>query len=232
VRRAGGKPDHTGKRAKAHISSPGGARRRPRQERARFTADAIRRAAAEVIDEVGWARASTNRIAERAGVSIGSLYQYYADKEAILAALVDAHRQAVHAVVGAALVRLGDPAVPIDETLRGLFRALMQLHRQDPVLTRVLSNEVPHQHGGKDEGERSVAWIERILAQRPEVTVRNREAAAYVLATSVEALTRWMAHEAPAKLDTDTLIEETVAMLFGYLTGGADTGGRPGRRHR
>ena len=66
-------------------------RRRPRQARAQATVDAIIQATARVLIEDGYDRASTNRIAQAAGVSIGSLYQYFPSKEALVAALVEEH---------------------------------------------------------------------------------------------------------------------------------------------
>ena len=208
-------------RVKAHISTRPPTRRRPLQERARFTVAAILEAAAEVIDEVGWAHASTNRIADRAGVSIGSLYQYFANKEAILATLMEEHRKEVHVVVGLALHRLEDPAVPISDALRGLFDELVQLHREDPVLTRVLATEVPHYLGDNDHGAKSehlVRWLQRLLEERKDVRVEDAAAAAGVMAISIEALTRWLVHEAPEDLNTDQTVDEMVTMFSSYLT--------------
>jgi AcrR family transcriptional regulator len=182
----------------------------------------ILEAAVAVIDEVGWSRASTNRIAERAGVSIGSLYQYFADKEAILASLVEQHQRDVHRVVAAALDRLEDPRVAIDEGLRSVFEGLVALHRATPVLTRVLSTGVPHQHGPKDHAAETAGFVRRLealLRQRDDVQVRDPALAAQVLATTSEALTRWLVHEVPPDLDVEALVDEIVTMLSGYLVG-------------
>ncbi len=209
------------KRAKTHISDARSSRRKPFQERARFTVAAILQSAAEVIDEVGWAHASTNRIAERAGVSIGSLYQYFANKEEILATLMEEHRKEVHVVVGLALDRLEDPSVPIDDAFRSLFADLITMHRDDPVLTRVLATEVPLQHGGSHHGAKSdhlVRWLQRVLEQRPDVQTRDTVAAAHVVATSIEALTRWLVHEAPDSVEPKAVVEEMVTMFSGYLS--------------
>ena len=76
-------------------------RKRPRQERSRFTVEAILIATERVLAEHGVQGATTNRIAEVAGVSIGSLYQYFPNKDAILVELVEDQRvERVHAVVG------------------------------------------------------------------------------------------------------------------------------------
>ena len=70
-------------------------RRKPAQDRAKFTHDAILTAAAHVLEDEGEASFTTNKIAERAGVSIGSLYQYFPHKEAILVALAEREEQAL-----------------------------------------------------------------------------------------------------------------------------------------
>jgi AcrR family transcriptional regulator len=67
------------------------ARKRPRQARSRETVDVILRAAAQVFATRGYAATTTNHIATRAGVSIGSLYEYFPSKDALLVALMEAH---------------------------------------------------------------------------------------------------------------------------------------------
>ena len=64
-------------------------RRTPRQGRAQATVDAVVEATARILVEDGYGPLSTNRIAKRAGVGIGTLYQYFPDKEAIVEALID-----------------------------------------------------------------------------------------------------------------------------------------------
>jgi AcrR family transcriptional regulator len=64
------------------------ARKQPRQRRSADTVAVILEAAARILDEHGFVRFNTNAVAERAGVSIGSLYQYFPSKQALLAALV------------------------------------------------------------------------------------------------------------------------------------------------
>lgn len=197
-------------------------RRRPRQERARFTVEAILEAAAVVIDEIGWTRASTNRIAERAGVSIGSLYQYFPNKEAILARLFEQHRREVNEVVREALVVLGQLELPLEAVLRKLFEDLVGLHRRDPVLARVLSTGVPLNSpgvSGSGDPDNDHRELVKLLARRPELRVNNITEAARVLEISVEALTRWMVHQAPPDTDLDAVVDESVAMLAGYLCG-------------
>ena len=63
------------------------------QDRSRATVDALVEATARILIREGFDKASTNRIAEVAGVSVGSLYQYFPSKEALVAALIDRHNQ-------------------------------------------------------------------------------------------------------------------------------------------
>ena len=208
---------------KAHVfvaSTDVEPRRRPKQERARLTVAAILEAAAKVIDDVGWAQASTNRIAERAGVSIGSLYQYFPNKEAILVGLFAKHHREVHAAVEDTMVALGDPRVPIQDVLRKLFDDLIALHRRDPVVARVLSTEVPLRPVADQQAARpghDQEALMQLLSRRTDVRVNDLAAAARILEVTVEALTRWMMHEAPPTTDLQALVDESVAMLAGYL---------------
>jgi AcrR family transcriptional regulator len=184
------------------------------------TVQAILQAAAELFCDLGYDRSSTNRIAERAGVSIGSLYQYFSDKEAILAALLDEHQRAVHAVVAEALIELDDPSVSLQDGLESLLRRLVEFHAADPELTRVLSEEVPHLARGApdvDEVDHYVDRVAEMLSRRSEVSARNLEVSATLLVTTIEAMTRWLAHGAPPEMDTAAYIREVVKMLVGYL---------------
>src|ERR1041384_4380995 len=94
----------------SHWRSTGMARRpltNPRkqasQERSRATVDALVEATARILVREVFDKASTNRIAEAAGVSIGSLYQYYPSKEALVAAVIERHNRDLMQIVRAAL---------------------------------------------------------------------------------------------------------------------------------
>src|SRR5881394_3122602 len=93
-------------------------RKLPRQERARATIDALLTATAHVLVKEGFDRASTNRIAEAAGVSVGSLYQYFPSKEALVAALVERHTDLMSAEISSAFERVAK--LPLAEAAREL----------------------------------------------------------------------------------------------------------------
>src|SRR5438445_2470695 len=81
-------------------------RKNASQERSRATVDALVEATARILVKEGFDKASTNRIAEVAGVSVGSLYQYYPGKEALVAAVIERHNQQIMQVVGGTLAEI------------------------------------------------------------------------------------------------------------------------------
>jgi AcrR family transcriptional regulator len=95
-------------------------RRRPRQARSRATWEAILEAASQILERRGPAALTTNAVAERAGVSIGTLYQYFADKRAILVAAAQRELSAGAAGDGRRQRALIEALLAMLETLGGL----------------------------------------------------------------------------------------------------------------
>jgi AcrR family transcriptional regulator len=98
-------------------------RKAPRQQRATQTVDAILEAAAQILQSDGDERLTTNHIAERAGCSIGTLYQYFPDKDAIIAAIAERERQKILAAIIKALQDV-EPR-DADAVVRGIIRTLV-----------------------------------------------------------------------------------------------------------
>jgi AcrR family transcriptional regulator len=183
--------------------------------------DAILQAAAAVFAELGYARSTTNKIADRAGVSVGSLYQYFPGKDSLIAALLEQHHAEVHDVVSAALARLADPAWTLEAAFRSLVTDLVALHRRDPALTRALSaavlRESPAAEAKPHAGGDPAGAVAAVLASRPDVRSGNPVAMARVVGQATEHLTRWLVHDAPDGDDPDALAEEVVQVLVRYL---------------
>ena len=108
-------------------------RKRPRQRRSKATVEAILEATARVLVEEGIDRASTNRIAEIAGVSIGSLYQYFPSKDALVMALLERHCERMLGLLLRASVDLAD--APLEDAVRTYVRAVIDAHALEPKLT-------------------------------------------------------------------------------------------------
>jgi AcrR family transcriptional regulator len=111
-------------------------RRRPRQARSQATFDAVLGATAILIEKCGLDGLTTNMIADRAGVSVGSLYQFFPGKEAILATMIREMRREMLNDFRAALDVVEDGG--LEATLAALTEASLQHHLRSPVLTRAL----------------------------------------------------------------------------------------------
>ena len=204
------------------IPKPLRRRKAPRQSRAVATVEAILEAATELFASEGYARATTNRIARRAGVSIGTLYQYFPGKDAILAALLDRHRRAVHDLLSRSLEEIENPSIPIETGLRNLLSRLVAVHEADPRLSRALSQEVASPvlaRSGVDRGKSALfERLERALAHRGDVRPgADPRLMARILGQALEALSRWLVHDAPPDLAREAAIEEILRLLSLYV---------------
>jgi AcrR family transcriptional regulator len=99
-------------------------------------------AASQVFTREGMS-ATTNRIAERAGVSVGTLYQYFPNKESLLRALAERHVTAAGTRLQAVFDQLRIDSPPFDETMSTMLQALVDLHSDQPTLHRVMHRLAP-----------------------------------------------------------------------------------------
>ena len=116
-------------------------RKQPKQARSRELVRAVLQAAARVFDREGL-HATTNRIAEEAGVSIGSLYQYFPNKETLLHALAESHLDRARASLGAALTE-AQSAESLEEALRYLVIAIATEHQNHPSTQALMRDIAP-----------------------------------------------------------------------------------------
>jgi AcrR family transcriptional regulator len=119
------------------LSNIDGPRKKPRQRRSRETVAVLLEAAAQVFTREGFA-ATTNRIAERAGVSIGTLYQYFPNKESLLYALAERHVAEAGSRLSEVFDRLRRDTPPFDDTMRAILEVVVDVHRGHPGLHRVM----------------------------------------------------------------------------------------------
>lgn len=157
-------------------------RKQPRQERSRETVEALLEAAAQVFERHGYAAGTTNRIAARAGVSIGSLYQYFPNKDALLLALVQRHVDEGAARMGPLLAELADDPPPLRDALQSLVAGLVALHAGRPALHRVLFEEAPRPPALRRRldglADAAAGAIAAYLRAAPEVRVADADLAA------------------------------------------------------
>jgi len=199
-------------------------RKPPIQKRSKATVEAILAGAAQVFETHGYAGGTTNRIAETAGVSIGTLYQYFPSKEALAVALLEQHigevQQNLHAWVGHMVAENHTLQSALDDYVGGM----LDVHVQRPRLQHILLEETPlpeHIHRLLlDSEHQSAKVLAGLLRTLPGLGHPNLEHAAYVLFHTVEALThRFAAHPEDPAMTREALQKELVTMLTAYLGG-------------
>ena len=206
-------------RAITHIleSSLPGARRRPRQVRAVETTTAIVEAAGRLLVERGYARVSTNAIAARAGVSIGSLYQYFEDKDAIFRGLVREHHQQVQGIIDRSMLRMIDPNVDLVTEILEIMRELGKMHARNPALMRAIVTDLAALESDAADEAQLLPRIAALLRSRREYRGLDIEVAARLLMLTTEHLSRWLAHYAPHDVDSERFLRGAERMLRGLL---------------
>jgi AcrR family transcriptional regulator len=187
-------------------------KRRPLQQRSRETIEVIVRATAQILSREGMARVTTNHVAEKAGVSVGSIYQYFPDKEALVAEVRrrydEAFRERMLALVGSVAT------LPLADAIERCVRAMIAVHADDTGLHNAVSA------AGIAEPERrllhqvAASWLD---AHRDEVRRPDRTLAAAVALDVVEGIIHGVALRDPARLVRDEFAVEVTDMLVRYL---------------
>lgn len=194
-------------------------RKRPRQARSQATVDAILAATARVLVRAGFDGLTTNAVATAAGVSIGSLYQYFPNKQALVAALIERHIEDMNSALLAELSRVA--AMPIALAARSVIELTIRAHAIDPQLHRVLTEQVPRV--GRlaklreldDICHRMVVGV--LVARKQELAIDDPELAAFVLVSAIESIVHRAALLHPERLKEPRLVDEATRLVTRYL---------------
>jgi AcrR family transcriptional regulator len=177
-------------------------------------------ATAQVLVQDGFDGTSTDAIARRAGVSIGTLYQYFPGKEALVVAVITQHTEHVLAEVDNALTFPKNAS--LETVVRALVRAGITSHRHNPKLHKVFTEEVPRRGFFAKHmsiSPRIQSRIRRVLTQHlPAASAHDIRMAAFVLETCIEALTHKAVVEQPDWLSTGELEQRICHMLLADLS--------------
>ena len=193
-------------------------RKRPRQARSRAMVDDLVEATARVLVAEGYVATSTNRIAEVAGVSVGSLYQYFPGKDALVMAVARRHFDQMTALLHhTASGAVGRPA---DQVVRDFVRGMIAAHAVEPALHRAITEQVLHL--GLDVVDEVQATARRIVrawleAQRDRILPRDLDHAAFLLVTVSEAAVHAALLTCPERLQDPAFEAELADMLVRYL---------------
>jgi AcrR family transcriptional regulator len=191
-------------------------RKKPAQQRAHATVEAILQAATYILVRGGWDKLTTNSIAERAGVNIASLYQYFPNKEAIMVELQRRHLAKARTGFPEALARSREQK-GVRDILYFLVEAAVQEHRVAPALHRAFNEELPRStryvEGRREE---TLEQLQQLLLPYIK-NLPNRELAVFITRAVVHAVIHESASHKPELLDNPALVEEVVGLLAPYL---------------
>jgi AcrR family transcriptional regulator len=198
-------------------------RKLPKQPRSEATVEAIVEAAAQVFERHGYAAGTTNHIAERAGCSIGSVYQYFPNKDAILVALVRRHLAEGTAALWPHVERLR-AGEPIDEVLADVVDAMVSLHATAPRLHQVLFEETPLPAMLRSELDAMEDGLVEVLAHSlktaPGIKTADPYLVARIVVSSIEGLTHRLVLRPPKGATTDHIVGEITTLVRAYLKAG------------
>jgi AcrR family transcriptional regulator len=186
-------------------------RRIPRQARAGSTVDAILTAALQLLEAGGVELLTTNHVAERAGVSIGTVYQYFADKQAILSALAQRSAAAVRDDIAAMLIERPDLG-----TVRPIVRALMTGFEGSPATRRALLDAL-FDRGGEGVLLRHHEAFFASIAGKARFELTLTPESAFVLTHAAVGLLRAASAEPDLGLDPAALEDELVRLMEAYV---------------
>lgn len=200
--------------------TPFAPRKVPKQERALFTVESILTAARSIIQQKGYEAASTNHIADVAGVSIGSLYQYFPSKEAIVAALVEDAVLKAGARTRKFLTERMD--VPLAVGVREIVQHLLETRREYGLVFRRLAREVPRFRNVSGQLTTEKYLYNTVHAfyvqHREEIKVPDLEMAMFVVEhLVVGGIDAYLDNDAP-KLDDEELVLQISDAVIKYLT--------------
>jgi len=191
-------------------------RKKPVQKRSQVTVDAIIQAAALSFVREGYAGATTNRIAEVAGVSVGSLYEYFPNKASLLLALISRQVEGMMKLLRERLAAAHGGT--LEEIVRTIARTVIEAHYQNVELNRLLIAGTPRVAHWRHIEQVSFAFAElnRDALSHLIADPVRLEHAAFTVETVVDAMLQraiLFSHRLPGY----RLEEEIASVLIGYL---------------
>ncbi len=197
--------------------------RKPRQRRAIATVEAIVEASARILIKDGYDALTTNRIAKVAGVSVGTLYQYFDDKEAVVQQLADQQVERMQVAFSESLQQLvvSGPPDGVEGAVRGVLDATLEAMRVRPALFTRLIREAPRDR--REDIDRR--WRQRytellsaaLRARHLELRQGDVTLMSHILVTGVYAVILDAAAYRPELMGTDALRDELCHLVVAYL---------------
>jgi AcrR family transcriptional regulator len=180
-------------------------RKHPKQDRSQATVETILTATTRILTEQGYAQFTTNRVAELAGLSVGSLYQYFPNKEALIVALAEHHTNA--------MAQLAQQHLEGIEAQRSVMDVLQQR------LHHVLNEQMPRSEAMRQADDAQMEAMRRsfLAPRRDQLQPQNLDLTVFILARTIKTLIHGALLDRPELLQNGELEQEIMTMLSAYL---------------
>ena len=197
-----------------------GQRRQPKQLRSRLMVEAIVEAARQVFSDVGFEAASTNHIAERAGVSIGSLYQYFPNKDTLILEVQRAHHEEVLEAMKSAMDYAG--SLPLKDAIRTIVSANLDIHLRTPKLHASFEEWIPAETKLVDRSgflEDLADAVANFLDKRPDLNMGDQlQPAVFILMNMVRSIMHASVRDEQASSRRDQIVDHLAESILGCLS--------------
>ncbi|MEM7098372.1 MAG: TetR/AcrR family transcriptional regulator [Pseudomonadota bacterium] len=194
-------------------------RKTARQARAKRTVERILAAAARILKRDGPSKITTNHIAEEANISVGSIYQYFPNKQAILVQLMSQQLDEAMAIRPEAL----DSEVSLQEHIEAAVRWHLDVRRDDPLLFQrlfELQQEVlTHKERSAFETFHRDSVLRGLTRHADEIAIPNLNTASIIVSHFILATTQSATASDPTLVSDEDYESQVVSALLAYLTG-------------
>jgi AcrR family transcriptional regulator len=193
-------------------------RKTPVQARSTVTVEAIAEATIQVLLSHGTDRLTTTKVAERAGVSVGTLYQYFPNKQSLLFALLEDHLDKVSAAVEDACARARH--LPLAAMVQAVVQAFVDAKMQRPDISIALYR-IAANIGGPElvqrTGERSRKALAAMLRTAPDATLQREDFAIQMMFAAMAGATRSVLEAGASPAMAGKLRDHLVLLCQSYM---------------
>lgn len=193
-------------------------RKQPVQARSTSTVAALYEASIQVLLAVGYRKFTTTRVAARAGVSIGSLYQYFPNRQALIAAVIEQHLDEVRLTIAERCRAFAGST--LEAMVTGMIDAVIAAKWQHIEISRALHEPMAEVRGNaclRDAEEKMAAPVAAILKSCSDTAFDDAERLALTIVISCSALLQAAITDKTTAFDRESLREHMRAMVLGYL---------------
>jgi len=198
-------------------------KKEPRQARSKASVQAMVQACARILERRGYAGLSTNAIADVAGVSIGSVYEYFPGKDAIVARLVQDMVAEVRAMLEGRLA-LTDSRNDLNSAMRYFLGAIYRLMRKHRELLRVLVFQVPYLHQLPATRQLEIELQQVLMAgldyTREQYALNAQPHTLYLMTTSVAGTLMHLVLVAPPAMEPEGILDALAEKMTAWLVEG------------